>query len=1084
MRSAFAFFLSGVLLLTLLPAAAVGQSTFGSITGTITDQSGARVANARITVTNQDTGIARKVSTVQDGVYVVPDLQPGTYRVQVESTGFKAMERAGIVLNANGTVNVDAALSVGSSSTKIDVEGVAPVINTETAATAYFKPASEIVDTPLLMRQSHGIIGFAVYNPGAQIGSSAEIMANGIRTLDGYSSTDGIIEMADPNGVGGGQISPDMDAIAEINYILADAPAEFKSPANFTTVTKSGTNQFHGMGFYEYNSNEMNARNFFSATVPFHVYNDFVFNLGGPIKRNKTFFFANYDQEHNRGQTVVAANDPLAAWRTGDFTGTNIKDPLTGQPFANNQIPASRITSQGANVLQVFYPLPNFGPPTLQSGNWRGNRPSIGYIKITDGRVDHNFTDRDVLFGHILYKRITSLNAQAFLPPLGQANQQRDSTTGVISWTHTFGPGLINEARAGVGRNSNRYHPTLIGSDLLSQIGIPGISIKGVNGVPFFMITGFQATNQSSNGLSVDTDYQYSDSLNWTHGSHSSKFGFDAIRDYIPGFVYNNIYGTYNFTGTYSGNAVADLLLGLPQTTALSIPVPEQHVYGNMWSLFAQDSWKVTSRLTLNYGLRYELAGPYYDSNGQLVGFNPGNGDLVVPDKGISRINPLYPNNIVIETASQAGFPANTLIRFPKKNFYPRFGAAYKLTADGKTAIRAGYGIYGNTIYGAVGQSLTGGPFAGSETLTNAIVNGVPAFTLANPFSATGKSAPVQNTTGINPNIRTPYLQQWNVTLERQVGPMGLSIAYVGAHAVGLLYDRNLNQPPPSLTPFSSYLYPKLGTITYAANGGVQNYNALQLAAVKHLGKDLTFQAGFTWARDLTDQLDNNWVYGQQIQNQYDLRSEYANNNFTPPKRFVAEGIYALPFGNGRPLLSHLPRVANAVVGGWRLSAVATLQSGQFFTPSFAGFDVSNTNSIGGRPDVVSGVSVIPSGGQNINQWINLAAFAIPGCPAATPVCAKPANVGRFGNAGLNILQGPPMRNIDLALMKNFRTTERFLWQFEVQAQDALNHPNFGNPSANISAPATGATITSTLTNDLQGSGGSRSIYVMVKVNF
>jgi len=176
--------------------------------------------------------------------------------------------------------------------------------------------------------------------------------------------------------------------------------------------------------------------------------------------------------------------------------------------------------------------------------------------------------------------------------------------------------------------------------------------------------------------------------------------------------------------------------------------------------------------------------------------------------------------------------------------------------------------------------------------------------------------------------------------------------------------------------------------------------------------------------------------------------------------------------------------VANAVIGDWRLSTVITLQSGQFFTPSFAGFDVSNTNTIGGRPDVVPGVSVIPSGGQNIVHWINLGAFAIPGCPTSTPVWSNPANVGRFGNAGLNTLEGPPMRNVDFAVMKNFHTTERFVWQIEVQAQDALNHPNFGNPSANISAPATGAAITSTLTNDLQGSGASRSIYVMLKVNF
>jgi hypothetical protein len=1065
-----------------------GQSTFGSITGTITDPSGAAIPGAKITALNQDTGAGRSASAGSDGVYSITDLLPGTYTVRVETNGFSTLERKGVVLDANRIVNVDGQLTLGSSSSKIEVQAAAPVINTETAATSFVKTGNEIADTPLLMRQSHSNLGFAVYNPGANIGSSAEIMANGIRTLDGYSSTDGIVEMADPDGVGGGQISPDIDSIAEINYILVDAPAEFKSPANITTVTKSGTNQSHGMAFYEYNSNQMNARNFFSATVPYHVYNDFVLNLGGPIKHNKTFFFFNYDQEHSRNQTVVTANTPLVPWRSGDFSGltATIKDPLTGTPFAGNIIPTSRINTQGANVLSVLYPLPNFGPPTLQAGNWRGNQPARGDPKTTDGRIDQNFSERDVFFGRATYRRITAVNAQAFMPPLGQANQQRDSTTAAFSWTHTFGPGLLNEVRFGVGRNSNRFHPTLIGSQILSQIGIPGVPISGVNGVPFFTVTGLTGTNQTSNGLSVDTDYHYSDNLSWTRGSHTTKFGFDAIRDYIPGFTYSNIYGSYSFTGTYSGNATADLLLGLPQTVGLQVPTPEQHLHGVMWALYAQDQWKITRRLTANYGLRYELAGPYYDGNGHIYSFNPTNGDLVVPANGITGVNPLYPNNIPIETAAQAGFPANTLVRFPKLNFYPRVGLAYKITQDGKTAIRAGYGIYGNTIYGAIPQSLTGGPFAGSETLTNSIAGGKAAFTLSNPFTsgATGKSAALQNVTGINPDIRTPYLQQWNVTLERQIGTIGLSIAYVGAHATDLLYDRNLNQPFPGTAPFAGYIYPKLGTITYVTNGGAQNYNSMQLAAVKHLGKGLTFTTGFTWAKDLTDQADNNWFYGQQIQNQYNLRTEYGNNSFTPDKRFIAEVVYALPFGKGQTLLSQLPRGVNAIVGGWRISSVVTLQSGQFFTPSFSGFDTSNTNNPGGRPDVVPGVSVIPSGGQTISNWINLGAFAIPGCPTTTPVCASPANVGRFGNAGYNILEGPPMKNMDLALMKNFHTTERFSWQVEVQAQDVFNHPNFGNPTGNISSPATGAVITATNANDLQGSGAARTVYAMVKVNF
>ncbi len=1070
-----------------------GQSTFGSITGTVTDPTGAAIPNAKVTATNQDTGIRRSGTSHADGVYSLTDLLPGTYAVLIEASGFSTSERKGVVLDANRIVNIDGRLAVGASSSKIEVEAAAPVINTETATTSYVKTGGEIADTPLLMRQAHSNLGFATYNPGANVGGSAEIMANGIRTLDGYSSTDGIVEMADPVGVGGGQISPDMDSIAEVNYILVDSPAEFKSPVNFTTVTKSGTNAFHGMGFYEYNSNQMNARNFFSATVPYHVYNDFVLNLGGPIKRNKSFFFFNYDQEHSRGQTVVTGNTPPAAWRSGDFSSllpTVIKNPYTGVAFPGNIIPTSLINPQGANTMSVLYPLPNYGGPTLQAGNWRGDQPTLGNPKTTDGRFDQNFSEKDMFYIRLTYRRITALNGQAFMPPEGQYHQQRDSTTGAASWTHLFGPGLLNELRYGVGRNSNVFHPLLEGSQVLSQIGIPGVPTTVTYGVPGFIVTGLTSQNQTTNGASVDTDFQYSDNLQWTRGPHTMKFGFDAIEDYIPGVTYTTIYGAYTFTGTYTGNASADLLLGLPQSVGLTVPIPETHLHGTMWALYAQDQWKVSPRLTVNYGLRYELPGPYYESNGHLYTFNPSNGDLVIPANGVPGINPLYPNSIPIETTAQAGYPVNTLVRFQKANFYPRAGVAYKITQDGKTSIRTGYGVYGDTIYGSMAQSFTGGPFAGSETLTNStaaatLTAGKTAFTLSNPFTsgATGKSAALQNVVGINPDIKVPYLQQWNITLERQIGTMGLSIAYVGAHATDLLYGRNLNQPLPGTAPFSSYLYPTLGTITYITNGATQNYNSLQLAAVKHLGKGLTFTTGFTWARDLTDQEDNGNYYGQLIQNAYNLKAEYGNNLYTPERRFFAESVYSLPFGKGQMALSSLPRVANAVVGGWRLSGVAVLQSGTYFTPSFSGFDVSNTNNLTGRPDVVQGVSLNPPGGRSINNWFNLGAFSIPGCPTSTPVCAKPADIGRFGNAGINIIAGPPVRNLDLALMKDFHTTERFAWQFMVQAVDVFNHPNFAAPTGNISSPATGAVITATA-NAQQGSSAARTVYAMVKVNF
>ena len=1075
-----------VLLLFSLPCCqpwATAQTTFGSITGTVADPSGASVPNARVSAANQETGIVRRGSSGKNGVYAIVDLPAGTYRVQVEADGFNSVERKDVALYANRVVNVDAQLSVGSSATRVEVAATAPVINTETSATVYVKTGEHLRDAPILLRQSHSNLGVAIYNPGAGVNGSANIYANGARQLDVNMSSDGIVEMADPDGVGGGQIAPDLDSVSEINYTLANAPAEFKTPVNFTTVTKSGTNQFHGGAFWEYNeSNYMNARTFFAATVPFHVYNDLVFSLGGPIRRNKAFFFADWDQEANHTQTVVTANTPLASWRSGLFA-TAIKDPLNGQPFPNNQIPASRVSQVALNAQNYFYPLPNFGGPALAAGNWRGTHPGVGTPKVFDGRLDYNFSERDAVFGRSTYRPIASITGSAFMPPLGTGKQNRNSSTAVISWTHTFTPGLLNETRAGFARNYNRYYPDLVGSNILNTIGLPGIDTQGIHGVPYFTITGLTGTNQSSNGLSLDTDFQYTDNLSWIRARHSMKFGFDAIRDQIGGYTIGNIYGTYNFTGVYSGAAYADFLLGLPQTTGLSIPVPNQYQRGTTISLYAQDSWKLTQRLTVNYGLRYELAEPYHDKYGRIFSFDPRTGALVLPDNGVSSVNPLYPRNIPIETATQAAYPDGGLIQFPKRNFYPRAGVAYKLTSDGKTAIRAGYGVYGNTIYGSIAQSLAGGPFSGSETITNSISNGVPLLTLSSPFSGAAKLAALQNVTGINPGISTPYTQQWNATLEKQLGSIGMSVAYVGSHSSQLLYPRNLNQPPPGPAPFNGFLYPGLSTITWVENGGNESYHSLQLAASKTIGTGFTFTSGFTWARDLTDQLDNASFSGQMIQNAYNRAVERGNNTYTVNRRFFGDAVYRLPVGAGRMFGSGMNRYADAALGGWRISATVTLQTGQHFTPSFAGFDPSNTNHPGGRPDVVPGAALYPAS-QNIANWLNLGAFTIPGCPAATPVCTAPVNVGRFGNAANNLLVGPPMRNVDLALIKDFHLTERFSLQVEGQATNAFNHTNFGNPTGNISSPATGATITSTLTNYLQGSGAARAIYVMMRLKF
>jgi hypothetical protein len=570
------------------------------------------------------------------------------------------------------------------------------------------------------------------------------------------------------------------------------------------------------------------------------------------------------------------------------------------------------------------------------------------------------------------------------------------------------------------------------------------------------------------------------------------KFGIDIIRDRLNETSLTPLaYGGYNFTGVYTNFGYADFLLGIPQTSQLAVPTPPRYLRATTWGLFAQDQYKVTRKLTLNYGLRWQLAGPFYHQFGAIYSFNPRTGALVIPDGAESRVNPYFPANIPIETASKAGYPKDALVQFPKNSIQPRFGFAYKPFISGKTVIRGGYGIYGNLIYRPLARDMGGGPFAGSATFVNAIVNGAPRFSFPEPFllSAVG-AAGTQNVQGKDPDLTNPYTQQWNLTVEQQVGAMGLRASYVRTLTVNLPYRRDLNQLPQTTTPFSASRrpYPLYNQVIWTENGGTESYHGLELAATKKQGKSLTFGAGWTWARDLTDSQDSGGggssFGGQVIQNQFDRRAERANNALVLKHRVFGYAIWVLPFGRGQRFLSGSNAVVNGLLGGWQTSWNVNLQSGQYFNPTFTGRDPSNTNTIGGRPDRIADGN-LPAGERTIDHWFDASAFKIPGCPDSTPICAESAraNVGRFGNSGLNILEGPGIANLDFALGKYFSVTEKARLQFRLIMVNALNHPNFAVPRANISAPGTVGTINA-MARVLNGEPATREINLGLRLEF
>jgi len=1054
------------------------------------------IPGADVEVTNEGTGTNRRVVSSSAGVFNVPNLDLGGYKVRISGKGFAPYERSNLTITANQIINLDVQLTIGSATTLVEVNEPSPIIATEANDISGTVNNEAMQALPLVGRHTGdgGVYSFVTLTTGAaSVPTSSTPILQGTRSQVGILPTmDGISVMAYPQGAS--PVQPSIEGIQEVKMETSLAPAEFSTAGNIQVVSKSGTNTLHGSAYWNYNGSSLNARNFFSARVPFRVYNNFAASAGGPIIKNKLFLFGDYEGSREAATTTLIESVPLASWRSGNFsTGIprQLTDPTTGQPFPGNTIPASRISPVAQAIQNYAYPLPNNGAPGATANNWTANYPgNTGFTHYDhfDLRGDYNATNRDLIFVRFSW-RLMPLTVPGIYPLY--RIQDRHGESSVVAWNHTLSPTAFNEFRFGTTYHRNHYEADVLGTDLLQRFGIIGVPTTGVRTGPFFNITGvtpWSPDAQSNNFQdNPQTTFQWLDNLTWTRGRHVMKFGFDAVRDRFNGNnIGSTVYGQYDFTGAYTGAGYSDFLLGIPQTTSLALPNPNRHLRGTTWGMYAQDQFKVSGRLTLNLGVRLELQEPYTDTKGALYTWNPATNSLVVMDEGLNLVSPLYPKNIPITTASQAGFPSR-LVNFNKTNFQPRVGFAYKPFRDDKTVIRGGYGIYTNLIYASVARShLTGGPFSGSVSYNNALTNGVPLFSFPSPFLTSGTTS-VQNVNGINPDLKTPYTQQWNFTVERQIASLGLRVSYVGSRSINLIYRRNLNLPQPSTIPFTTSRRPNqlFNQIIYADSGGTDAYHALELAAQKRYGKNLTFSTGFTWAKDLTDTQDSGGgganFGGQVIQNPANRAIEKANNPLVVPRRFFAYSVYSLPVGKGQALLSNAPAFVEYVLGGWRTSWTAVVQSGQYFTPSFSGSDPSGTGTIGGVPDRIANGNL--SSDRSVSHWFDNNAFAVPGCPASVPLCTNAPPIGRFGNSGFNILSGPPIRNLDFGLLKEFQYRERFMLRFTMTMVNALNHPNFTTPAANISATSTVGVISSQ-TRPLLGEPGPREIDFALRLSF
>lgn len=570
-----------------------GQTTTASITGTVTDPSGAIVPGAKVTVISEGTGSVREVLTGAAALSFFRNLTIGSYKLAVAVAGFSPYERTGMMLNANQVLNADIKLSLLQAGTAVQVTDQGAAISTETTNISNIKTSRDLQELPLISRHGgdQGFYSYVLQNPGVNSmpGNSLNNV-QGVRQQAGVLPTmDGIAVMAYPIGPGpraaeSGRRSGGQRAVGQHPGRIRHrcqlrsrhqslAPTSSTAAGSMPTTATSSTP---------------------GTSSPPPLLSAFITTSraasAAPSRRTRPSSLATMKPRAKRRRSLSPATRALPEWRTGDFSGQPVRviDPTTGAQFPGNRIPASRINPVSQKVQDFFYPLPNFGAAGLQSGNWRGQFPgNTGFTRFDDFgvRVDHNFRNGDRVYTRVNYRRLPLTAREASLPPVGQRDQLRGSRSAVISWTHMFSPSVLNEARTGFTRQRNFYKPSLVGSDIIDAVGIQGVTTKGINNVPAFNITGLTSTDQpNSQALTLDTNFQWTDNLSWTRGRHSMKFGFDAIRDQLGGYNYpNSMYGSYNFTGTYTGAAYGDFLLGIPQTTQLAIPNPPRYLRGTMW---------------------------------------------------------------------------------------------------------------------------------------------------------------------------------------------------------------------------------------------------------------------------------------------------------------------------------------------------------------------------------------------------------------------------------------------------------------------------------------------------------------------
>lgn len=1055
------------LLLVVLTVASALAQTSASFRGAITDSSGASVPGARIEVKNEETGLERKAVTNDSGFYIVPALPVGRYSITVEANGFKRKTFTGLVLEVNQEARIDLALEVGQVTESVTVAGSQALLQTEDASVGHVIGNQYTTNIPLNGRDFSQLVlltpgavtrpGAATYNQGAATGSLGSGVSIGGRDNQNNFMMDGANNNA--RQFGNIAIKPSIDAIQEFKVQSNSYSAEFGQAAfgQINLITKSGTNDVHGVLFYFLRNDKLDARNFFLPQKSKLNRNDFGGTLGGPIWRNHSFFFVNFEKVIERRGVETFRSVPVLPWRQGDFSGVanlTLRDPFaSGAPFAGNRIPSTRF-SKTANAAIANWPSQNIGGPTTIANNLFVNRPT----EIDDNQFtvkgDHEFNSNNRISGRYS-KAYRDEVTTPVLPTFEQIIPPRNHVASA-SYTRILTPRLLAELRAAFTRSEFVQRSPNTGKEgTYAQYGInnplAGPQFEGAPTLTFqnIALTAF-GEGDFNTQRDISNEYNVNGGMTWTRGNHTVKGGFTITKyeQNTPGPVTGQRRGTFAFRGDFTGHAFADLLLGVPFTASRVVGKGVETGRSFWHGYYVNDDWKATRKLTLNFGLRYEYVSPLLDVLNRRSTFYP-----LINDYGSG-----LPGQVVIANTPEAksllgldGVGARAVYKADRNNFAPRFGFAYSLNS--RTVVRGGYGIFYTNSQNFVNNFVINRrqpPFAETQTITSSTAT--PQIDITDPF-ARALAPLVIATQNINPNFVEGFTQQWNFTVQRELpGSISVDAGYVGNKGtkLGELTFYNIPTPGPTATIQQRRPFPNWGTALSLDPYVTSSYHSLQMKAQKRFSKGLTFLAAYTWAKsiDLSSERGAGDRGGGFDTGGGDVRNlrgySRALSGFDIRHRLALSYLYAIPFGRGR------------FWGGWEVSGISQFQGGFPFSVVMSA-DV-NGDGIADRPDVIGPVTT-----RSRDPLCFIEDRRNPACGVTSSSFVDlPAGSLRFGSAGRNILQGPGLNWHDFSINKRTRITERFTVHFRTEFFNIFNHTNFNQPSrvTNVAAPAFG-TITS-----------------------